>query len=107
MSPDREGVAPWVRSRLGWLIASLCLVAAGCVVLYLAVVWRWVDCHAEAQSPCSSSSRYQLYAAIAGLAMGGITVVESARRGRPVLWFVLASAAYAIWGYLIDRTFHG
>jgi hypothetical protein len=94
--------------RLGWVVLSILLLVAGCFVLYLAVVWRWVDCHAESGSPCRSFSKYQIYASIGGLAAGALTLLESLRaRGRPWLWLFVALAVYALWGYLVDRTFHG
>jgi len=63
--------------RLGWIVLSVLLLVAGCVVLYLAVVWRWVDCHAEAGSRCSSFSNYQIYASIGGLVAGAVALLES------------------------------
>lgn len=87
---------------------SVLLLVAGCVVLYLAVVWRWVDCHAEAGSPCSAFSKYQIYASIGGLIAGVTALVESfRRRGRPLAWLVVALGVYAFWGYLVDRMVHG
>ena len=97
-----------VLERLGWILLSVLLLVAGCVVLYLAVVWRWVDCHAEAGSQCSSFSNYQIYASIGGLIAGAIALLESLRwRGRPLVWLVAALGVYAFWGYLVDRMVHG
>ena len=94
--------------RLPWVVFSLLLVVAGCLVVYLAIVWRWVDCHSEAGSPCSSSSRYQIYASIVALLAGAMTLLESSRRrGRPLFWSLVALSAYAIWGFFVDLTFHG
>jgi hypothetical protein len=97
-----------VLERLGWVVLSVLLLVAGCFVLYLAVVWRWVDCHSESSSPCSSFSKYQIYASIAGLIAGAIALLDSLRwRGRPLIWLVAALGVYALWGYLVDRMVHG
>jgi hypothetical protein len=94
--------------RPRWVVLSILALVAGCFVLYLALVWRWVDCHAESGSPCSSFSKYQIYASLGGLGAGAVALLESLRlRGRPLLWLVLALGIYALWGYLVDRTFHG
>ena len=96
------------RGRLAWVLGSLVLLGAACFVLYMAVVLRWVDCHAEAQSPCSSSSRNQIYASLGALVMSGAALFASVgTRGRPLVWLLMALGAYAVWGYLVDRTFHG
>jgi hypothetical protein len=97
-----------VLERLGSVVLSVLLLVAGCFVLYLAVVWRWVDCYAESSSRCSPFSNYQIYASIGGLVAGAIALLESLReRGRPVIWLVAALGVYALWGYLVDRMVHG
>jgi hypothetical protein len=53
-----------VVERLGWVVLSVLLLVAGCFVLYLAVVWRWVDCHAESSSPCSSAAAFVVTAGV-------------------------------------------
>jgi len=97
-----------VLERLGSVVLSVLLLVAGCFVLYLAVVSRWVDCHAELGSTCSSFSNYPIYASVGGLVAGAIALLESLReRGRPLIWLVAALGVYAFWGYLVDRMFHG
>jgi len=94
--------------RLGWVVPAVLLLVASCVVLYLAFVWRWVDCYAESYSRCSSFSNYQIYASVGGLAAGAIALLESLRwRGRPLVWLIVALGVYALWGYLVDRMVHG
>jgi hypothetical protein len=76
--------------------------------VYIAVMIRFVDCHAEANSPCSASSQHQIYVSIGGLAADLAMLVESARpRGKPLPWLLLATVAYAVWGYFVDRIVEG
>jgi len=76
-----------VLERLGSVVLSVLVLVASCFVLYLAVVWRWVDCNNELGSTCSSFSNYPIYASIGGL--------------------VAVLGVYALWGYLVDRMCHG
>ena len=93
---------------LGWVVLSVLLLVVGCFVLYLAVVWRWVDCHADLGSTCSSFSNNQIYASIGALVAGAIALLESLRwSGRPLIWLVAALGLYVFWGYLVDRMVHG
>lgn len=97
-----------VLERLGSVVLSVLVLVASCFVLYLAVVWRWVDCNNELGSTCSSFSNYPIYASIGGLVAGTIALLESLReRGRPRIWLVAVLGVYALWGYLVDRMFHG
>lgn len=95
--------------RSPWnVLLALASLAAALLVVYVAVVLRWVDCHDEAGSVCSAAGGYQLYAALVGLAPVLVMLVETLRRrGRPLVWLGVAAAVYAVWAVLADRTIHG
>ena len=72
-------------------------MAAGAFAIYIELVLRWVDCGAEADSTCSQSSRYAVFAAVAGEILLIVMLFESSQsKGRPKLWLALALLAFFI-----------
>ena len=98
-----------MKRRSPWIfVLALASLGAALFAVYVALVWRWVDCHDEADSVCSAAGGYQLYAALVGLAPVLVMLVETLRRrGRPLVWLGVAAAVYAVWAVLADRMIHG
>ena len=81
-------------------------LAAALFATYVAGVWRWVDCNVGSPE-CEPASLWQVYAAAAGIPVAAAMVVDSLRaRGRPLLWFLLATAVYGAWGALAYYALH-
>jgi hypothetical protein len=90
------------------VVLGLASLAGALAAVFVAFVWRWVDCNNEADSTCSAAGGYQLYAAVAGVVPVLVMLVEAfRRRGRPLVWFGVAAAVYAVWAGLADRMIHG
>jgi hypothetical protein len=98
-----------MRRRSPWIfLLALASVAGALFAVYVALVWRWVDCNNESWSTCSRAGAYQLYAAFAGLVPAVVMLIESLRRrGRPLVWFGVAAAVYVVWAALADEMIHG
>jgi hypothetical protein len=93
--------SPWI------ILLGLATLAAALVATYVAAAWRWVDCSIGGAPECEPASLWQLYAAVAGLPVAGLMVIESVRaEGRPLLWFTLVIAAYSVWGGLAYYGLH-
>jgi hypothetical protein len=93
--------SPWI------ILLGLTTLAAALFATYVAAVWRWVDCSVGGAPQCVPGSLWQLYAAVAGVPVAALVVIESVRAvGRPLLWFVFVVAAYSVWGGLAYYALH-
>ena len=93
--------------RSPWLIALAVAVLGGALfATYVAFVWRWVDCNIGGSVPCVPASKWQVYAAAAGIPFAALCMIESLRKaGRPLVWVAVTIAAYAVWGAVAYAAF--
>jgi hypothetical protein len=98
-----------MKRRSPWIfLLALASLAGALFAVWVAYVWRWVDCNNESWDTCSPAGAYQLYAAIAGLVPVAVMLIESfRRRGHPLVWLGVAAAVYVVWGVLANEMIHG